>query len=370
MKLTLFFTDGYDWQIKTNRYTIPYFWAKKEPVLVAEYPDFKYWLTSLVKRESRNLLVFRMIKFFPFSRKIFLAERFNLFLNLALLKFIILPFILKTSIEKIWMFYPTVFGLAKLFWPQKKYIYHIVDELSQYRFWYKTKERKKQFKKIEEEVIKNVNLVFTTSATLLKRAKLLNKETFYLENGAYSKKIISVVKNKSKVGTRKYKKPIFGFIGGIDNYRFDNELLRLLADSFKQASFIIIGPVGRGTKLIKRDNIYYLGYMSRKRIANYLNNFSICLMLYSVNLYTKAVFPIKLFEYFALGLPVVTKNLPFTQKYKDLLYIAQTNSDYISLVKKAMKEDNKEKRKKRIKIALEHDWTKIVDKAYNILYEN
>jgi glycosyltransferase involved in cell wall biosynthesis len=365
MKLTLFFTDGFDWRIKTNRHAFPSHWAEKEPVLVVEYPDFKHWRQPLLKKETKRLSVFRMKKFFPFSRKSFLLEKMNLLINLVILKMFVLP-VVKGSVKRIWMFYPTVFPLAKFFWPRKLFVYHLVDELSEYRFWYQTAFRRYRLKRVEAKTIKGVDFVLTTSPVLDKKARRGNKKSFYLGNGAYVNKLLSFSEAKEKVGIKKFKRPICGFIGGIDDYRFDRKLLGFLAESLGQVSFVVIGPVGK-SGVVKKENVYYLGYQDKKVVAHYLKEFSVGLMLYPKNSYTQAVFPVKLFEYFAFGLPVVTKNLPFSKKYRELLYVAKNNNQYLALLKKALREKDSGLEKERKKVALAHDWTVVVNSAYNVV---
>ena len=373
MKISLFFTDGYDWQIKTNRYAFPFFWSKIKPTLVVEYPDFKHWLVPIISKESRNLTIYRMRKFLPFSRKIFLLEKINLFLNLVILKLFITPFILKKPIGEIWFFYPQIFELSNWFFSKKKtkFIYHVVDELSEYRFWYKTVKRRKVFKKIEKKAILKTDIVFTTSKVLFDKSKLLNSNTYCLGNGAFTKELISLAeKTKTNHQIRRFNKPIVGFVGGIDSYRFDSKLLSLLAQKYKNYSFIIIGPEGDSVELPKAKNIFYLGFQSRKMIAFYLKEFDAALMLYPKNRYAKAVQPVKLFDYFALGLPVVTKNLPYINDYKDFLYAANSNDEYINLLEKAIREKSSKKAKVRIQIAKKHDWTNLTKKAYNFVRGN
>lgn len=364
MDFTLFFTDGFNWKIKTNRYAFPYFWSNYDPVLVAEYPEFKFWKKKLIERQKENLYVFWMRKFLPFSRKSFLLEKLNLILNLFLLKCFVLPWVLRGQVLRLWLFYPNVYKLASFFWPKKEFVYHVVDDLSEYGFWYKNKNRKEKFKDIENEVMRQVRIVLTTSPPLFKKATEYNANSFYIENGAYVNRLLDLSeKTKERFD---FPRPICGFIGGIDDYRFDGKLLKLLANSFKNVSFVIAGPIG-DFKKVKASNIYYLGYLNRKDISELIQFFSVGLMLYPVNSYTHSVFPVKLFEYFAFGLPVVTRNLPFTADYKNLLYVASSNEQYSKMVRRALNEEKDSLKNKRKEIALRHDWTKIVDKVYNAI---
>ena len=55
---------------------------------------------------------------------------------------------------------------------------------------------------------------------------------------------------------------------------------------------------------------------------------------------TLATNPLKLYEYFACGHPVVSSPLPEVQEFDDLVYIATTAEKFVTQLEAAMEENN------------------------------
>ena len=83
-----------------------------------------------------------------------------------------------------------------------------------------------------------------------------------------------------------------------------------------------------------------------------------CTIPFLINDITQATSPLKLFEYMALGKPIVTTAMKECQKYKSVM-IANNNSEFINLVDNAIqisKEHNEDYYKMLNTEALENTW--------------
>jgi len=88
----------------------------------------------------------------------------------------------------------------------------------------------------------------------------------------------------------------------------------------------------------------------------YIAAFDVCIIPYKDNTYIQHSFSMKLFQYFALGKPVVATEMPSLQPYKPYMYIVKNNlSEFVSTLQKALNE-NPEKRSLRIQLARKHSW--------------
>src|SRR5262249_14366028 len=98
-------------------------------------------------------------------------------------------------------------------------------------------------------------------------------------------------------------RPIVGFFGLISAW-VDLELIAYLSEQIPPASFVLLGraDVDLGP-LAHRPNVHHLGLIPYAELPGYARYFDIGLIPFVLNQLTRAVNPLKLLEYFALGLP-------------------------------------------------------------------
>ncbi len=376
----VFFNDGFDWPLKSNRYWMPLIWSRKTKVLSVEYPSFSRTIRQFLKisklpvleKKGSGLYIYRSLAILPFNREFSLSEKANQLFNYLILKFFLLHHLnLKRPI--LWFFYPQAYSLMNKINHQLS-IYHIVDVLSEYSFFYKNEAKKKWFERVEKKMANKIDLIFATSPLLYQKMRKINKKTFLVGNASNTIFLIEQAKEKIRPpkDLKEIKRPIIGFIGGIDNYRFDFNLLGYLAHNLPKASFAVIGPVGKAKDMVKEDlpqekNIFYLGMKNFQKLPAYLVNFDTCLFLYPQNKYTRGVTPITLFDYFAFGKPVVSLKLSSLKDYQEWLYLANDKEGFLKQLKIALEERDGGKKKRRIGLAKNHSWESLVKKMEKII---
>lgn len=84
--------------------------------------------------------------------------------------------------------------------------------------------------------------------------------------------------------------------------------------------------------------------------------FDVGLIPFKINALTQRVNPLKLMEYLAMGIPVVSSPLPEVVKYEDHVAIGAGIMDFSKAIQKAMAEDNPAARKAGQEIAQMHSW--------------
>ena len=90
---------------------------------------------------------------------------------------------------------------------------------------------------------------------------------------------------------------------------------------------------------------------------------------FKINELTLAVNPVKMLEYFALGLPVISTPLPEVVKYSDSAYIASGSSEFAAAIERALHENNAELAERRRKIAAARSWKGQSDQLRRIIEE-
>ena len=137
------------------------------------------------------------------------------------------------------------------------------------------------------------------------------------------------------------KKPIVGYYGALASW-FDYEMVKYLAKERPKYDIVLLGikydDSFDNAEINKYKNIHFLGPKDYNILPNYANCFQVCTIPFLINNITQATSPLKLFEYMALGKPIVTTAMKECKKYKSVM-IANTKEEFVELIDKAMKLD-------------------------------
>ena len=220
----------------------------------------------------------------------------------------------------------------------------------------------------QKQLVKKSDLILISAKKLKDEIQKIKNDApiEYLPNGVDAQFFIDkVVSATIPEDLKTLPKPIIGFIGSIFNW-VDIPLIKKTAERFTNATVVLIGPV-QGVRTPRSPNIVHLGPKPYSSIPAYINNFDVCLIPFIADPLSEKVDPIKVYEYLALGKPVVAINLPELEKMKDLIYLAKDNDDFITAINKALIENNQELIMKRVQYAKENSWDVRVSDLLNIL---
>ena len=123
--------------------------------------------------------------------------------------------------------------------------------------------------------------------------KLFYNNAHVVPNGVDSRNI--------KVNKDKEKNTVV-YLGTIEE-RFDIELLRFLAESFKDVQFYIIGPVWKSMQkkvddLKQLNNINFLGRKSFEESQELIKKYSVGIIPHVLSKFSESNDPMKIYDYF------------------------------------------------------------------------
>jgi glycosyltransferase involved in cell wall biosynthesis len=130
-------------------------------------------------------------------------------------------------------------------------------------------------------------------------------------------------------------RPRIGFAGGLTT-PVDLDLVRRLAAAHPGGSVVLVGPVFIDPRLIAAPNVHVLGPRPYRDLPAYVQGFDVGIIPYRLNAHTVAVDPLKLLEYLAAGIPVVTTDLPEVRKYRHAVAIADSHEAFLAAVRGAL----------------------------------
>jgi glycosyltransferase involved in cell wall biosynthesis len=129
--------------------------------------------------------------------------------------------------------------------------------------------------------------------------------------------------------------PRVGFFGLIHEW-VDTELIGRLADVLPY-SFVVIGSAKTDlADLKRRPNVFVLGRKPYAELPQYSRGFHAAIVPFRMTDLTLSVNPIKLREYAAAGLPVVSSPLPEVRKCADIAVCADTFDEWVDALREAV----------------------------------
>lgn len=145
-------------------------------------------------------------------------------------------------------------------------------------------------------------------------------------------------------GILERKNPIIGYFGALAKW-FDYELLTRVAIERENYEIVLIGFLYdnsfKDSKVDEFDNVHYLGVVDYKELNKYSQYFTISTIPFLLNDITESTSPVKLFEYMAMGHPIVTTDMRECRKYKSVL-IGKDNEDFVEKLDYALTLDKKD----------------------------
>lgn len=155
--------------------------------------------------------------------------------------------------------------------------------------------------------------------------------------------------------------PRIVFTGAIAAKKLDLELLTGLAHARPDWSIVLVGPVGLGdTSTDVRDlealpNVHLPGPRTYAGLPAVLRAADAALIPYRRSPLTDAVFPMKVYEYLAAGLPVVATPLPSISAVREITVAADARAT-VEALEEVLARDDEQRRDARSAAAAAHSW--------------
>jgi O-antigen biosynthesis protein len=164
-------------------------------------------------------------------------------------------------------------------------------------------------------------------------------------------------------------RPAAGYIGAIDEW-FDIDWLASALKACPETPFRIAGAIYKPSlqNLSGAPNLRLLGEVPYAEVPRVLAEIDVGLIPFRCTELTRATNPIKLYEYFSHGIPVVASRLPEVERYRDLVYIADTADDFVTQLRNALNESPDDARRgRRIVVAKAESWDERANQLLDLL---
>jgi glycosyltransferase involved in cell wall biosynthesis len=219
-----------------------------------------------------------------------------------------------------------------------------------------------------DHAVRTADVVLATSQKLFNMAKMLNVNTYLIPNGCdfeffsqASPRNLPIPQEMQDI-----KRPIIGYIGVLATW-CDFELIDQMAMNFPNYSFVMIGPKYNISDLPQRTNLHWLGFRHYTELVYYAQMFDVGIIPFKMSSMVEAVNPIKMWEYMAVGMPVVTTALPEAKQFEGLIYYSNDYNEFFSNITRALADDSPERRQQRMELARSNSWRERAQQIINII---
>ena len=187
-----------------------------------------------------------------------------------------------------------------------------------------------------ERALQEAQLVVSVARRLHDVAVAARPDALYLPNGVdyehfaaeSNEPLVDADLDPSWTGGR----PLAGYYGAMAEW-FDYELLDAIAGLRPDWNFLLIGPMydnslrERGRSMLKRSNVRWIGARDYKELPRYLQVFDAAMIPFVINNITLATSPLKLYEYFAGGKPVISTPMTECEAFAEV-HIARNAQEF------------------------------------------
>jgi glycosyltransferase involved in cell wall biosynthesis len=218
---------------------------------------------------------------------------------------------------------------------EKELVYYCVDEYTAFT-------GSAALKEIEESLFRQSDLVVVSAEKLYESKKRFNPETHIIRHGTDWRHFRTALDNRTQVPAdlTSLPRPVIGFHGLLADW-VDFELIRKTAKHFANGSVVLVGKIAvdaeQKVKILDDvPNVHFLGRKPYAELPAYCKGFDVALNPFEINELTLAANPLKVREYLAAGLPVVSTDIPEVRVLDDCL-VGTDHDDFIAKIEHALR---------------------------------
>jgi GT2 family glycosyltransferase len=202
----------------------------------------------------------------------------------------------------------------------------------------------------ENDLLASADLVVVSSSFLEEQSRRQNPNVLMVRNACDYDHFATAEKPKSK-------RPVIGYYGAIADW-FDSDLVADLAERRPDWDFTLVGSTFSAdvSRISRLANVSLPGEKSYSEIPKWLRSFDVAIIPFKRTPLTEATNPVKVYEIFAAGKPLVSVPIPEVASLAPLARLASTAKEFEKEIAAALSEDAPDLSERRRAFAQEHTW--------------
>jgi len=217
----------------------------------------------------------------------------------------------------------------------------------------------------EDNFSKSVDAIITTSDFLLNQKLKLNPDSYLVKNGVDFPLFSKYAKKDIYCRDRKR----IGFLGSLDP-RFDIDTVEYAISKLPEYDFEFTGDMRNEkmrARLSKFPNVKFFDPVKPTDVPPLLAEYDAGMIPYIVNDVNKNIYPLKINEYLAVGVPLVMTPFADLPEFNDLVSVSDGVDDFVAKLREEIESDSQNKINRRIKFAEGNSWEARTEAFSNIL---
>jgi len=232
-----------------------------------------------------------------------------------------------------------------------------------------------QIEATDHWLTEHADVVTAVSRTLCEEKQQVNPNTHWLPNAVDTDLFLQPPESfPVPLELQGVPRPILVFVGGLNEWAHDWELLDKVAALQPEWTMLLIGPLSVFTKtqrmLQGHPNILCVGQKPYWELPAYLTHSDVCFQFYRLGRGNDTRNSQKLFLYLAAGKPVVSTPSADVESYRDFVEIAETPAQFVKAVENMLVHDRKSLQEKRLALARENSWDRRVQQIMDLITDS
>lgn len=207
----------------------------------------------------------------------------------------------------------------------------------------------------EPEYMRQVDAVITTSEALRQSKSAIQPRTFCVKNGV-NFNLFHQARELAEANPPT--RPVIGYVGIADD-RIDIDLVEHCVRTLPDVLFRFVGdvPEARVTqRLLPYPNVEFIPPHQPAQLPALLAQMTVAIIPYVRNAHTYTIYPLKLNEYLAGGLPVVSTTFSILTEFEGVVELADTPALFAEALRRALADRSATRREARVAMARSNSW--------------
>ena len=218
----------------------------------------------------------------------------------------------------------------------------------------------------EAPFLKKADAVVSTSDTLRIAKGKIQPYSYAVKNGANFELFHQAYALRAT--TDRSQKTV-GYLGTADN-RVDADIVEYCVKHLPSVTFQFIGPVHH-PELVRRleayPNVEFVGSKEPEELPRYMAGMHAGIIPFVRNEHTYTIYPLKINEYLAAGLPVVSTEFSMLNDFEGIISLANTPETFLEALQRALAEIDSPSAADRVATARNNSWTRRAEEFEDVM---
>ncbi len=209
--------------------------------------------------------------------------------------------------------------------------------------------------RFEQAYLSRVDAVITTSETLRRAKEPLQSKAYCVKNGVnfdlfnHARHLVT-----NQPSTR----PVVGYLGTADD-RIDLPMVEYCVKTMPDVDFVFVGSVNEPAitrQLTAYPNVRFEPSRPVDELPPLLARMNVAMIPFVCNPHTYTIYPLKINEYLAAGLPVVTTPFSLLDDFAGIIDLAESPTAFVAALYNALADTSAERIAQRVAMARNNSW--------------